>query len=167
MFKNVLFRALLAVAAVSVVAIVPTEASAQERKRPSGAKADAKAKAKDKAKADAKAEAKAAAKEKAKEKAEKVAEKSVKKVEKKKEEKAAAVALANAEATEAATKSANEAHAKKLGKIERLEQIATATNNEALKAQAQKLRELEDKRHGLAMAKVTAAAGGEEAKAAE
>lgn len=158
MFKNMLFRALLAVAAVSVVAIAPTEASAQERKRPGGDKAAA---AKDKAKASAKADAKAKAKEKAKEKAVEKAEKKVeaaaKKVEKKKEE-AAAVALANAEAAEAAKKSAEEAHAKKLGKIERLEQIATATNNEALKAQVQKLKELEDKRHNLALAKIEAPA---------
>ncbi len=165
MFKNVLFRALLAVAAVSVVAIVPTEASAQERKRPSGDKAAAaKSKAKADAKEKAKEKAKAKAKAKVKAKAEVKAEQAAKRIEKREE--AAAVALANSEATDAAKKSAEEAHAKKLGKIERLEQIATATNNEALKTQTSKLKELEDKRHKLAMAKFEAAAaeGGEAAK---
>lgn len=156
MFKNVLFRALLAAAAVSVVTLAPTEASAQERTRPSGDKAAAaKAKSKEAAKAEAKAEAKAKAKEAAKEHSKKVHEKAAKQADQRRAE-AAAVAAANAEAAEAAKKAAEEAHARKLGKIERLEQIATATNNDELKAQVAKLKELEDKRHNLALAKIAA-----------
>lgn len=170
MLKNVLFRALLGVAALSVVATAtaPSEASAQSR-RPGGDKAKAaKDAAKAKAKADAKADAKEAAKEKAKEKVEKAGEKAAAKVEKKKVAAAAAAAeadAAEAEATAAEKKTAEEMHAKKLGKIERLEQIATATNNEALKGQVSKLKELEEKRYKLAMAKFEAPAAEEGAKA--
>jgi hypothetical protein len=102
---------------------------------------------------DAKKEALKKAKEEAKKKAlEAAKEKSEKKMEKA-EKRADAKADAKAADDAAKAKAAEEEkqlHAKHLGLIERLEQIASATNNTELTAKAATLREKELKRHGLA-----------------
>ena len=103
---------------------------------------DSKKEALKKAKEKAIEAAKEAAKEKAKEKTEKA--------EKAAEKKAAAAGKAD-EARAEAEKAENETHSKHLGAIERIEQIATAMNDDALKAKVATLREKENKRHGLAM----------------
>ena len=86
-------------------------------------------------------------KEAAKEKAEKKTEKALEKV----NEKKADAAAANAADKEAAAKAEKELHAKNLGAIERLDQIATATNNADLKAVVARLNEKETKRHTMAI----------------
>jgi hypothetical protein len=97
---------------------------------------------------DAKKEALKKAKEEAKKKAlEAAKEKSEKKTvaaEKKADAKAA-----DAEAKAKAAEEEKQLHAKHLGLIERLEQIASATGNAELTAKAATLREKELKRHGL------------------
>ena len=85
-------------------------------------------------------------KEAAKEKAEKKTEKALEKV----NEKKADAAAANAADKKAAAKAEKELHAKNLGAIERLDQIATATNNADLKAVVARLNEKETKRHTMA-----------------
>lgn len=96
-----------------------------------------------------KEEAKQKAIEEAKEKAKAEAE------EKAKANKAAAAAKADkadkAAAADEAKKAEEETHQKNLGVIERLEQIATATNNAELKTKIEALKTKEDKRHTLAM----------------
>jgi colicin import membrane protein len=114
---------------------------------------DAKKEALKKAKEKAKEAAIEAAKKEAKEKIEAKQEKAEKAADKK-----AAAAAADAKASEEATKAENETHSKHLGAIERLEQIATATNNEALKAKVATLKEKETKRHDMAMPAAPAAA---------
>ena len=106
---------------------------------------DAKKEALKKAKEEAKKKAMEEAKEKAKEKVEAKVEKAEKVVVKKAEAKKAD--------DEAAAKAAEEekaTHAKNLGAIERLAQIATATANAELTAMVAKLTDLETKRAGLA-----------------
>jgi hypothetical protein len=90
------------------------------------------------------------AKEEAKAKAiEKAKEKSEAKTEKVTEQKKAKAAEA-AEAAKAAAEEERKLHAKNTGMIERLEQIATATNNAELTAAVARLKEKEAKRHSLA-----------------
>lgn len=98
-----------------------------------------------KAKEEAKAKAIEAAKEKAAAKAEAKIEKVEKKVEAKKE-----AAKADEAAKVAAAEEEKKTHAKHTGMIERLEQIATATNNAELTATVARLKEKEAKRHSLA-----------------
>ena len=94
--------------------------------------------------------AKEAMKEKMKEAAKEKAEKKTEKlVEKANEKKADAAAAASAD-KEAAAKAEKELHAKNVGAIERLDQIATATNNADLKAVVARLNEKETKRHTMA-----------------
>lgn len=101
------------------------------------------AKAAKEAAAAAKAAAKEAAIEKAKEDAKKESEAKADKVEKKIETAKANKAAANEEAK----KAEDEANAKIWGQIERLEQIATATNNAELTATVARLKEKATKRH--------------------
>ena len=90
--------------------------------------------------------AKMKAMEEAKEKAKKEIE------EKAAAAKAAATAKAadKAAAADESKKAEEEAHQKNVGLIERLEQIATATNNAELKAKVDGLKAKEEKRHTLA-----------------
>jgi hypothetical protein len=116
----------------TAVALVPASASLADKaaleaakKKKEEAKAAAIEAAKEKAKAEAEAKAKANAAASAK-----------------KNEKAAA--------NEEAKKAEEEMHQKHLGIIERLEQIATATNNAELKTKVDALKTKEEKRHTLA-----------------
>lgn len=102
---------------------------------------DAKKEALKKAKEEAKKKAVEAAKEKSEAKREQA--------EKKAEVKAAG-AKADADAKAKAAEEEKQTHAKHLGLIERLEQIATATNNAELTAKVATLKEKEAKRHALA-----------------
>jgi hypothetical protein len=153
MLKNMLIRALLATAALGVVAVVPGEVRAQDRKRGGSAekapaeKAPATAGERTREKASSKAADSARAKAEAK--AEAVAKAKSVKAATKRVEKAEAAKVDEA-AQEAKAEAAAETHAKHMGKIERLEQIATATDNSELKNRVARLRELELKRHGLA-----------------
>ncbi len=131
-----------------------------------GKSADAKGKAK--AKAKAKAEAKAKAKGKAKgaeKKAEKQAEKEAKKAEKAadKAEKQADKEAKKAEDTDEGTAGAAhddarkkeiEKHERRLAKIARLDSLANSGNKDKLKEKASHLRELENKRHTRALARI-------------
>lgn len=105
------------------------------------------------AKADAKSAAKAAAKEKAKEKAKEVQKEAVheqaKDIHDAREKKAEA-AKDVAEATDEAKKAEDTAHSQHLGVIERLDQIASATNNAELTSTVSRLKDKESKRHTLA-----------------
>lgn len=103
---------------------------------------DAKKEAMKKAKEEAKQKAIEAAKEKAKEESAKKTAAAEKKAD------AKASAAADAEATK---KAEEEQHFKNLGIIERLEQIATATNNAELTTKVMALKQKEDKRHTLAI----------------
>jgi hypothetical protein len=93
----------------------------------------------------AKEEAKKKALEAAKEKSEKKQEKAEKRADAKADAKAA-----DAEAKAKALEEEKQTHAKHLGLIERLEQIATATTNAELTAKVATLKEKEAKRHALA-----------------
>lgn len=93
----------------------------------------------------AKEEAKAKAIEAAKKKSEEKREAAEKKVEKKAE-----AAKAGDEAKAKEMEEEKQTHAKHLGMIDRLTQIATATNNAELTATIAKLTEKEAKRHALA-----------------
>ena len=135
MLKNLLMKALLMGTIVSVVAIAAPEASAQG--------ADARAKAKEKAKAKKKA---AMEKKKAS-----VKTKTTAVVKKKKAAAAAKVEAATEEATKALIVAENNTHAKHMGMVERLDQIATATSNDKLAAKVATLKEKEAKRHTMAM----------------
>jgi len=121
----------------AAVALVPAGTSLAQ-----SAALKAKEKAKEEAKAKAIEEAKAKAKAEAEEKA---------------KANAAAAAKANAKKADAAAageeakKAELELHAKHQGIIERLEQIATATNNAELKTKVEGLKAKEDKRHSLAL----------------
>lgn len=97
----------------------------------------------------AKEEAKKKAIEEAKEKAAAKVEAKVEKVEKKVEAKKAEVKAAAEDAAKAAEEE-KQTHAKNLGAIERLEQIATATSNAELTAVVTRLKDKEAKRAGLA-----------------
>jgi hypothetical protein len=122
------------------VALVPATASLADRSAIEAAKKkkeEARAAAIEKAKAEAREKAAAAAEENKRKAAAAKA-------------KAGAAAAANAADAEEAAKAALETHQKHLGMIERLEQIATATDNAELKAKVGTLREKEMKRHGLA-----------------
>jgi len=103
---------------------------------------------------DAKKEALKKAKEAAKEKAiEKAKEKSKDKLDAVKEkvaEKKADAAKTDDAAKAAAADAEKAAHAKNMGAIERLQQIADATNNAELKAAVARLNEKETKRHTMA-----------------
>lgn len=102
---------------------------------------DAKKEALKKAKEAAKEKAIERAKEKTEKKTEKAQEKAATKIESKKE----------AEADKAkAAEEEKQTHAKNLGSIERLQQIAEATSNEDLKKAVAKLNETETQRHKLA-----------------
>ena len=94
--------------------------------------------------------AKEAAKEKAKEEAKAKAEAKTENLVKKADDKKADAAAASAADKEAAAKAEKELHAKNVGAIERLDQIATATNNTDLKAVVARLNEKETKRHTMA-----------------
>ena len=94
--------------------------------------------------------AKEAMKEKMKEAAKEKAEKKTEKLVEKANEKKADAAAAGAADKEAAAKAEKELHAKNVGAIERLDQIATATNNADLKAVVARLNEKETKRHTMA-----------------
>jgi hypothetical protein len=152
MLKNLLFRAFLGLAAVSVVAIMPTPALAQ--KGAAAKKKAAAAAARKKAMEAKKAEAKAAAKEKAAAKVETATKKGKAKVAAKQKE----IKEEAAAADEAAKKAEDEMHAKHMGQIERLDQIATATDNAELKTLVASLKEKEGKRHEGAMPKAEEAA---------
>lgn len=120
----------------TAVALVPATASLADKAALEAAK---------KAKAEAKAKAIEAAKEKAKAEAE---------AKTKAAKAAAASKAAKAEAAadaDEAKKAEEEMHQKHLGIIERLEQIATATDNAELKTKVATLKEKEDKRHTMAM----------------
>jgi colicin import membrane protein len=97
---------------------------------------------KKKAAAEAKAKAIEAAKEKAREETEAKAKAAAAKANAAKADKAAA--------TEEAKKAEDEANAKFLGQIERLEQIATATDNAELKAKVSALKAKAELRRSLA-----------------
>jgi colicin import membrane protein len=117
------------------LALVPATAMADDAKK------EALKKAKEEAKRKKIEEAKAAAVEKVEKKVEKAEVKAVAKKE------------AKAEADEAAAKAAEEEkamHAKNLGAIERIQQVAEATGNAELKAKAATLLEKENKRAALA-----------------
>lgn len=116
----------------AAVALVPATASLADKAALEKAKA-AKEEAKKKAIEEAKEKAKAEAEAKAKANAANAAKK-------------ADAAAANDEAK----KAEEEMHQKHLGIIERLEQIASVTKDEALTAKIATLKLLEEKRHGLA-----------------
>jgi len=103
---------------------------------------------------DKKKEALKKAKEEAKKEAvEKAKEKNEKKMEKVEAKASAAKADAKAGSAadkEAAEKAEKELHAKNMGAIERLQQIATAMNNTDLQAVCARLNEKENKRHTMA-----------------
>jgi hypothetical protein len=102
---------------------------------------------------DAKKEALAKAKEAAKEKAIEAAKaKSAAKLEHAKEAAASKTAAATTTAAPdaAATQAEKETHARNVGAIERLQQIADATNNGDLKTIIQRLSDKETKRHNMA-----------------
>jgi len=135
MLKNLLMKAFLMGTIVSVVAIAAPEASAQGADARAKAKAAAKAKRKaamEKKKAEVKTKTKAVVKKKAQAAKAKADE-------------------ATAEATKALVVAENNTHAKHMGMIERLDQIASATSNDKLKAKVATLKEKEAKRHGMAM----------------
>ena len=120
----------------AAVALVPATASLADKaalEKAKAAKEEAKKKAIEEAKAKASAEMDAKAKAAA----------------------AAATATAGkadaAAAGDEAKKAEEETHAKHLGIIERIEQVATATDNAELKAKVSSLRTKEDKRHTLAV----------------
>jgi hypothetical protein len=120
----------------AAVALVPATASLADKASADKAKA---------AKEEAKKKAIEAAKEKARAEMEEKAKKN-----------AAAAAAASAKKANAAAagdeakKAEEEMHTKHLGIIERLEQIATATDNAELKAKVSTLRTKEESRHALA-----------------
>jgi colicin import membrane protein len=111
------------------LALVPATAFAGDKKKEELAKAKAEAKEKALEAAKAKAQAKTA-----------VAVANAK-------EKAAAPAAGGGDAAAQAEK---ETHARNVGAIERLQQIADATNNADLKTIVQRLSDKETKRHGMA-----------------
>jgi hypothetical protein len=120
----------------TAVALVPASASLADKAALEALKKK-KEEAKEKAIEEAKAKAKAEAEEKAK------ANKAAADAKAAKSDKAAAA--------DEAKKAEEETHQKNLGVIERLEQIATATNNAELKTKIDALKSKEDKRHTLAM----------------
>lgn len=127
------------IVAVAVASLPATTAFAQGAADKKKAAAEAKAKAIEEAKAKAKAELEAKATANAAAAA-----------------KAGAAAAAKkadaAAATDEAKKAEEETHQKFLGMIERLDQIATATNNAELKAKVSALRTKADSRRTLATA---------------
>lgn len=135
MLKNLLMKAFLMGTVVSVVALAAPEAAAQG--------ADARRKAKEAAKAKMQA-AKAKAKAGAKANTQKIVKKKAAAAKAKAEE-------ATAEMMKEKVVAENNTHAKHMGMIERLEQIATATSNDKLKATVARLKEKEGKRHKMAM----------------
>ena len=124
----------------AAVALVPATASLADKaalEKVKAAKEEAKKKAIEEAKEKAKAEIEAKAKAAAAAAASKA--------------KASAGKADAAAAGDEAKKAEGELHAKHLGIIERIEQVATATDSAELKAKVSSLRTKEDKRHTLAV----------------
>jgi len=121
----------------AAVALVPATASLADKAALEAAKAK-------------KEEAKKAAIEAAKEAAKKAADEKAEALKKAAAAKGAKAADAAA-ATEEAKKAEEETHQKHLGIIERLEQVATFSNNAELKTKVESIKAKEDKRHTLAI----------------